>query len=238
MHGLVNETRFPQNRTRIMKADPKQRRRGRPPKSEIPKSELLLRAALTIFAEEGFSAASMRRIATEARTDVALITHSFGSKADLWKAVIDQLADRLQKAMTAVDIDEDETLSASERLRRTMVCVVDIMADTPHIAQFLMKEISHTGDKFDYIYERLARPFRDLLVPLMHEARRENGLPDVDGNLAFISCCGAIATTVAARPFVERLGDQPRTDQEFRQAVALAAYSQVLPLAVTGGNAQ
>jgi AcrR family transcriptional regulator len=46
-------------------------------------------AAQRLFAERGFEGASMRAIAAEAGVDAALITHFFGSKANLLGAAID-----------------------------------------------------------------------------------------------------------------------------------------------------
>src|SRR4030042_5075163 len=46
-------------------------------------------SALKIFAREGFSNAKLRDIASLAGTTHSLIRHHFGSKDDLWKAVVD-----------------------------------------------------------------------------------------------------------------------------------------------------
>ena len=49
----------------------------------------ILVAARRLFAERGFDGASMRAIAAEAGVDAALITHFFGSKANLFAESID-----------------------------------------------------------------------------------------------------------------------------------------------------
>jgi AcrR family transcriptional regulator len=51
--------------------------------------DAILVAARRLFAERGFQGASMRAIAAEAGVDAALITHFFGSKANLLAAAID-----------------------------------------------------------------------------------------------------------------------------------------------------
>jgi AcrR family transcriptional regulator len=60
----------------------------RPGDSSITKSEIL-EAARSIFAEFGYESATLRRIATAAGVDVALISHYFGSKENLFVAVHD-----------------------------------------------------------------------------------------------------------------------------------------------------
>jgi AcrR family transcriptional regulator len=51
--------------------------------------EAILAAARTLFAERGFENASMRAIAGQAGVDAALITHFFGSKANLLAESVD-----------------------------------------------------------------------------------------------------------------------------------------------------
>lgn len=58
-------------------------------------------AALEVFSQHGFSGTNMRQIAAVTGVDVALISHHFGSKLTLWKAVVDDLADRYTSALHA-----------------------------------------------------------------------------------------------------------------------------------------
>ncbi|MBV9001438.1 MAG: TetR family transcriptional regulator [Solirubrobacterales bacterium] len=51
--------------------------------------EAIVEAARRLFAERGFESASMRAIGAEAGVDAALITHFFGSKANLLAASLD-----------------------------------------------------------------------------------------------------------------------------------------------------
>ena len=64
-------------------------RTGRRPGGATGTREAILAAAKRLFAERGFESASMRAIAAEAGVDAALITHFFGSKANLLAAAID-----------------------------------------------------------------------------------------------------------------------------------------------------
>ncbi|MGZ4331269.1 MAG: TetR/AcrR family transcriptional regulator [Solirubrobacteraceae bacterium] len=65
-------------------------RTGRRPGAAGPETREAIRAAARrLFAERGFEGASMRAIAAEAGVDAALITHFFGSKANLLGAAID-----------------------------------------------------------------------------------------------------------------------------------------------------
>lgn len=65
------------------------RRRGRPRKGESDARERILQAAAAEFESSGYDAATMRSIASRAGVDAALIHHHFGSKADLFAAVVE-----------------------------------------------------------------------------------------------------------------------------------------------------
>jgi AcrR family transcriptional regulator len=65
-------------------------RTGRRPGATSPETrDAILAAAKRLFAERGFENASMRAIAAEAGVDAALITHFYGSKANLLAVAID-----------------------------------------------------------------------------------------------------------------------------------------------------
>ncbi len=59
-------------------------------KSRIETEKKILDAALSVFSEVGFDAASIQTIATRADVNSALINRYFGSKSELLKAIITQ----------------------------------------------------------------------------------------------------------------------------------------------------
>lgn len=65
------------------------RRRGRPRAGTSDARERILAAATEEFGENGYDGATMRGIAARAQVDAALVHHHFGTKADLFSAVVD-----------------------------------------------------------------------------------------------------------------------------------------------------
>lgn len=65
------------------------RRRGRPRAGESDARERILAAAIEEFGEAGYDGATIRRIAARAGVDSASVHHHFGTKADLFGAIID-----------------------------------------------------------------------------------------------------------------------------------------------------
>jgi AcrR family transcriptional regulator len=68
------------------------RRRGRPPKSDAPDTkELLLQAALTLFADKGFEGTSVRDIARSVGLSESVLYAHFDSKRAIFDAVFARL---------------------------------------------------------------------------------------------------------------------------------------------------
>ena len=76
--------------------------KGRRPGNANTREEILA-AARRLFAEQGFYGASLRSIAKEANVDVALISHFFGSKDDLFLETIHVPANIFQPLFDAFD---------------------------------------------------------------------------------------------------------------------------------------
>jgi AcrR family transcriptional regulator len=64
------------------------RQRGRPPGRTNTRQDVL-DAARLVFAERGYSAASLRAIAARAGVDAGMVRHFFGDKAGLFRAALD-----------------------------------------------------------------------------------------------------------------------------------------------------
>jgi AcrR family transcriptional regulator len=76
----------------------------------------VLDAARQVFAERGFDAATIRRIATTAGVDPALVHHYFGSKDQLFLAAVDAPADPDELLPEVLATDRDELGAAVVRM--------------------------------------------------------------------------------------------------------------------------
>jgi AcrR family transcriptional regulator len=96
-------------------------RTGRRPGNQDTR-EAILAAARKAFAERGFDQTSIRAIATSAGVDPALVHHYFGTKDELFLAVVQAPMDPATLLPQVVDGPLDEL---PERLVRTFVSVWD-----------------------------------------------------------------------------------------------------------------
>jgi len=210
---------------------PVARSRGRPRKSETrhegAKSEQLFHAALRSFAEHGYEATSLRKIAAEVGVDVALIAHNFGSKRELWDQVINRIGDDLISAIRTFAEGEAGGATAIAKLHHAMDSLVDLFCDTPYLAEFVIREATQPEARSDYKYEKLIRPVHDLLAPLFKQASAEGSLPSIDADFFIFAFAGALALTVSGRPFLATFSAKARSDKTFRQNLK---QSVLLPL--------
>ena len=102
------------------------RRTGRRPGNPDTR-ETILDAAREAFAERGYDAASIRAIATRAGVDPALVHHYFGTKEQLFVAVM-QLP--VNPAEILKGVAEGRRDEAGERLARAFLTVWDSPAGT------------------------------------------------------------------------------------------------------------
>ncbi|MFV0257750.1 MAG: TetR family transcriptional regulator [Acidimicrobiales bacterium] len=101
------------------------KRRGRRPGDPAVTSAAILDAARTRFARDGFTKATIRRIAAEADVDPALVLHYFGTKQGLFLAAQEITLDpsALLDELLAAPVAE-----RGERLLRAFLPVIDAPA--------------------------------------------------------------------------------------------------------------
>jgi TetR/AcrR family transcriptional regulator, regulator of cefoperazone and chloramphenicol sensitivity len=77
----------------------------------------ILQAALEVFAAEGYEGASTRTLAQRAGVNLPALQYYFGNKEGLYRAVIDQLGENLERCVAPVT-EEVRSLMASEPVPR------------------------------------------------------------------------------------------------------------------------
>jgi AcrR family transcriptional regulator len=91
----------------------------------------ILRAAEGAFAAEGFAGATTRKIAADARVNVATLHYHFGGKKGLYRAVLTEVA-----AGELPQVPESGT--TEERLRRLVGALFDFTAKRPSLSRLAL----------------------------------------------------------------------------------------------------
>lgn len=158
------------------------------------------------FASNGYDGASLRAIALAADCDVSMVAHYFGSKAELWRAMVDELAQRHQadRAEIARGLAEPG-VAVEARVRRGAGLLFDRIARQAPLARLLMREAAEAGERADYVLAQLMQPSLELYRPLWEEAMEAGILGRSDVVVAHTALVGAIASVISMRVSIGRL---------------------------------
>lgn len=122
----------------------------------------LIAVALRQFGNQGFAAASIRSIAAGAETNVASIAYHFGSKAGLYRACAERVADLVDATLGPTG--ETGSLppgAAAARLEAMIRAMVGFLVTAPMaeaMVGFILRELAEGGEALDLIYDRLFEP--------------------------------------------------------------------------------
>ena len=128
--------------------------------SEKPRQRIL-EAALGLFAEKGFDAVTLRAIGTRVGLHNSSLFHHFGSKADLARAVFDQVLGRVLPKLEHLAEDDPPDL---ERFIDALVELADYFSDHPDEARFLTRAVIDPTLFFDVFAGRDDRDTADSPV--------------------------------------------------------------------------
>lgn len=122
----------------------------------------LIAAALHLFGEKGFDAASTREIAARAGANIAAIAYHFGSKEGLRLACVDAISDQLDEILPRTGLPRPagaaEARAMLERILRAVLAFMIAPGPSQEIAAFLLREIATGGPMVDPIHDRIVGP--------------------------------------------------------------------------------
>lgn len=152
------------------------------------KRQLILAAAVRVFAAKGYEAARVGDIAQEAGVAYGLVYHYFGSKEAVLEAVFREQWGRLLAAVAVAEATGDD---AAEQLALVVKIVLRAWRDDPDLVRLLVREITrspHIQDELDEIGQAFARLQR-IVVRGQDEGTFR---PDIDARLAAWMLYGAL----------------------------------------------
>jgi AcrR family transcriptional regulator len=157
------------------------------PAAAVPPSdtrEVILEAALAIFADDGFDGATTRDIAARAGVSLGLLRYHFGSKTELWKAAVDrafaELGANLAGALGDPSVTDDE-----RRLRRMLRDHVRFVASNPAWVRMMHEEGKRRGPRMRWLVDRHVKPLYDAMGGLLAAAQRRGTVPPDVGLVHF-----------------------------------------------------
>lgn len=124
----------------------------------------ILKAAEKEFAKKGLKGTRIDAIATRARCNKALIYHYFGSKEDLFSAVLEVTYEKIRTAERKLDLAHR---SPEEAMQELIGFSFDYVSDHPEFISLINDENMHGG--VHVVHSARARDLNSPLVALIEE---------------------------------------------------------------------
>lgn len=160
----------------------------------------IIQSAQALFGARGFDGVSLRDIAEHSGVTHGLIRHHFGSKEDIWHAVVETtFREYLDMATEIVGSQVAGTTSALQAVKDVSRTAIVLSARYPEVMRLLLHAGVEQGERLDYFLEQLA-PLRALMDPLITAVKREGGLPQFTHESLLLSLVmwGAMPFAMAA----------------------------------------
>jgi AcrR family transcriptional regulator len=158
-------------------------------------------AALRLYAAHGAEAVSLRAVAREAGGTPGLVTHHFGSRAGLYRAVQDHVVEMFRLALEQVPTTGTARTVAAART----ASVERMLADHPAVGDFVRRELLSPSPHDDH----LARALIDLTIEQTAELRSAGTLPtDVPAHVQAVRTIIAQLGRMLLGPALERAWEQ------------------------------
>ena len=176
------------------------RQRGRPANLETGELQSkLLDIAEELFAESGFAATSIRKIADAAGVNPALVHYYFGTKRDLLVTVMDRALEPMVVNVAA--FQEADSLEAFDVAR----LMFEMVRRHPAMPRLIVREVMlSSGEIHAYFAEHFAPRIGGALPKLLKIQQAEGRLnPDLDPGAATLMLLGLCVFPFVARSIAE-----------------------------------
>lgn len=202
------------------------------PGDRNPTRDALVEAALYLFGQKGFSAASTREIAARAGANVAAIAYHFGGKEGLRLACVEAIAHHFDEVLLTDGVRPPADPAAARQMLETVVrSGVRFMASgapAQDVVAFLLREVTDGGPFLDTLFSRVLEPRHRLLCALWGAATGTE--PESEATrLAVFAMMGQVIYFRIGRPMIlRRMG---------WQQIAPDAADRIAAMLVTNLNA-
>jgi TetR/AcrR family transcriptional regulator len=175
----------------------------------------ILAAAISEFAEKGYEGATTAGIARRAKTVQPLVHHHFGSKAALFRAVVDSLFEELKGTGILEASGPDDAIGLVQRL-------VDFTARRPELARIWIVEAARRSPQSEYVLERHIGPLTRAVRPRLLGAARRGLFPGIDANFLLYAILGMASYPFLAPEHVRGMSGADAHSPRFAQRYAEA----------------
>lgn len=177
-----------------------------------------MQSAQSVFANLGYKAATLRKIASVAGVDPALVIHRFGSKGALWSAVIERQALYLSSFIADLKNLQAETkVPIQTRIETTFRLLVAMTFGEPECGMLIARISSERGEELDMLVEKLLRPTYNAVYPLLVEATEANVIKAQRLETLYFMILNALTISVSYRHVMGYFNDKLREANQMKE---------------------
>jgi len=184
--------------------------------------EQILFAAREVFACQGYSKASIKKIAAQAELNSpALIYWYFDNKADLFAAVLAEASLLLHEIGSNQQLEAMDPQEALEILAKGFINTFECDSNK-RIFQILISESVNNPEVSDHFAEVVILPVRDFLVPYFERKMAQGLLRQHDPEVSARVFAGTLVHTVLCDAIFPQVWDcQPLSDDQIQEIVKI-----------------
>ena len=188
----------------------------------VNRRDQILFAAREIFANQGYSKASIKKIATQAELNSpALIYWYFDNKADLFAAVLSEASLLLHEINSNQQL---QNLAPKEALSILTQCFFDTFESPTNkrIFRILISESMNNPEVSDHFAETVILPVRDFLIPYFRQKIDEGVLRNHNPEISARAFAGMLVHAVFYDEIFPQLrNEQPLSDEYIQEIVKI-----------------
>ena len=181
----------------------------------VDKRRLILDAAITVFARQGFHHCRVSDVADEAGVAYGLVYHYFDSKEEILNELF---LERWQVMLDAIAEIDSRDLPARDKLYGVAGFIIDSYRHEPDLMKVIIVEVTRAANSFGRLHLEKIREAYAGIAEIVEQARREGIFKkDISADFAAMCFYGAIEQLLSGWIF-DLL---PETEEEFERAKAL-----------------
>jgi TetR/AcrR family fatty acid metabolism transcriptional regulator len=181
----------------------------------VDKRRVILDAAITVFARQGFHSCRVSDVADEAGVAYGLVYHYFSSKEEILNTLF---TERWQLMLDAIVEIDSRDIGAREKLSQIAGFIIDSYRHEPDLMKVIIVEVTRAANTFGRHHLGKIREAYDLIAGIVEQARADGSFKsDISAQFAAMCFYGAIEQLLSAWIF----DLMPRTDEDYERAKEL-----------------
>ena len=197
------------------------------------KRRMILDAAVTVFAQQGFHHCRVSDVADEAGVAYGLVYHYFNSKEEILDTLFTERWQLMLDAIAEIDATD---LPAREKLFSVASFIIDSYRHEPDLMKVIIVEVTRAANSFGRQHLETIDDAYGMIADIVETARQDGSFKeDISGQFAAMCFYGAIEQLLTGWIF----GVLPGSDEEFERAKSLVVETICggLEAAPTGASA-